>query len=300
MIKRTHLRQFMALVETGGFTAAARRLNLTQPTLSAGIAELERTVGTPLIVRSREGGRRTIRLTDAGHRLLAHARAIEREFRVVETALVPARPPERPLVLGVLASISTKMITKLRAHFGEERPLVLIEGGDADLRRRLGERQVDAALTLLHPGEADGPVLDEAYAVLLSSRHPLATRRELVVEDVAGETMIARRSCELLPETSRFFTARGVRPHFLMRSANEDRCLALVREGFAITTGPVSLADNGLAAIPLFGFAYRRSVGLLMPGGEGRNVLAQAWASVLHGASESREVIAGQSAPIGD
>jgi DNA-binding transcriptional LysR family regulator len=82
MMKRTHLRQFLAVVETGGFTAAARRINVTQPTVG-GIAELERLVGAPLFVRDR----RNVRLTEAGNRLLAHARAIEREFRLAEASL---------------------------------------------------------------------------------------------------------------------------------------------------------------------------------------------------------------------
>lgn len=281
MLKRAHMRHFIALVEAGSFTAAARRLNLTQPTLSASISELERQVGTPLILRAREGGRRAIRLTDAGHRLLAQARSIEREFRAAETVHAGSRTELRPLSLGVLSSLSTSMIAALRARFGPERPLVLIEGSDADLRRRLSERQIDGALTLLRQAETDEPVLEEGYAVLLSARHPLATRIDLEAEELGGESMIARRSCELLAETSKFFTARGIRPHFLMRSANEDRCLSLVREGFAITTGPVSLARDGVVAVPLQGYTYRRTIGLVMPDVEGRERLAQCWAEVL-------------------
>jgi DNA-binding transcriptional LysR family regulator len=281
MLKRTHLRHFLALVETGGFTAAARRLNLTQPTLSASVAELERLVGTSLVVRERKGGRRSIRLTDSGHRLLAHAHAIEREFRTAETALAPGRAPVKPLILGVLASLPTAIVSKVRARFGNERPLVLIEGSNADLRRRLSERQIDGALTLMRPGETDEPTLEEGYAVLLSAGHPLAGRHELEAAELAGEAMIARRSCELLADTSKFFTARGIRPHFLMRSGNDDRCLALVREGFAITTGPTSLASSGVVAVSLHGYNYRRSVGLVMPDGEGRDSLAAAWAAAM-------------------
>lgn len=281
MLKRTHLRHLIAIVETGGVTAAARRLNLTQPTLSASLAELERTVGTSLILRVREGGRRAMRLTDAGYRLLAHARSIEREFRAAETNLVLADPPVRPLTVGVLASLSTTMIGGLRQRFGNSRPLALIEGNDTDLRRRLGDGQIDAALTLLRHGETPDCVLEEGYAVLLSERHALAGRYRLEPEELASETMVARRSCELLAETSKFFTARGVRPHFLIRSANEDRCLALVRQGFAITTGPISLAVDGVIAVPMHGYAYRRCIGLVMPGGEGREALTAAWEAVV-------------------
>jgi DNA-binding transcriptional LysR family regulator len=276
MLKRTHVRHFIALAETGGFTAAARRLHLTQPTLSASLAELERLIGTQLVLRDR----RAFRLTDAGHRFLALAREIEREFRTAETTLVPCHLPMRPLQLGVLPSLSTAMISGIAERLSEERPLVLFEGPDTDLRRRLGERKIDAAITLLRPDETTWPVLDEGYAMLLSTRHPLATRQELEAEELAGETMIARRSCELLAETSKFFTARGVRPHFLMRSANEDRCLAMVREGFAITTGPSSLAGEGMVAVPVHGFTYRRSIGLVMSEGEGYEALIEAWVAV--------------------
>lgn len=61
MLSRRHLRQFLALVDTGSFTAAANQLHVAQPTLSAGIAELERELGAAVILRER----RALRLTEA-------------------------------------------------------------------------------------------------------------------------------------------------------------------------------------------------------------------------------------------
>jgi DNA-binding transcriptional LysR family regulator len=113
--------------------------------------------------------------------------------------------------------------------------------------------------------------------VLVSSDHPMAERAELQVGELAGETMIARRSCELLSETSKFFTARGVRPQFLIRSADEDRCLALVRAGFGITTGPASLASAGIVALRLAGYNYYRTLGLVSPRSRADAMLEAAW-----------------------
>ena len=70
MIKRSHIRQFLAIVEAGSFTQAAARIRVTQPTLSSGIAELERLVGTQLFVRDRK----RVRMTESGARLLPIAR----------------------------------------------------------------------------------------------------------------------------------------------------------------------------------------------------------------------------------
>ena len=259
MLKRTQLRQFLALVQTGSFTAAANQLHLTQPTLSAGIAELERSLGTPLFRRER----RAIRLTEAGNRLLVHARAIEREFRQAEATLTTVEPPSAPLRLGVAPSIATAMIESIVSAYAGKRLLEVVEAGDAELRRRLAEQRLDAALTLLRDGEASPAWHEEPYRMVLPAAHPLAARVALEPEELAGETMIARRSCEILAETSRFFTARGVRPHFVYRSHNDDRALALVRAGAGITTAPASLAVEGTVALPLAGYTFRRRIGLI-------------------------------------
>jgi DNA-binding transcriptional LysR family regulator len=82
-------------------------------------------------------------------------------------------------------------------------------------------------------------------------------------EDLASEIMIARRACEILDDTSRFFTAAGVRPRFALRSDSDERCLAMVAAGLGITTAPVSLMVPGTVPIDVAGYAFRRSVGLL-------------------------------------
>ncbi|WP_421837719.1 LysR family transcriptional regulator [Novosphingobium sp.] len=277
MLNRRHLRQFLALVDTGSFTAAANQLHVAQPTLSAGIAELERALGTPVIVRER----RALRLTEAGNRLLVHARAIEREFGLAERGVLAAPAPAPPLRLGVIASLSTRMVAGIAGRFAPGR-LTLTEAPDADLRRRLAEHRLDAVLTTLHGTEAGAEVLlEEGYAMILPTAHRFAARDILQPEELAGETMIARRSCEILAETSRFFTARGVRPHFAFRGGNDDRCLALVAAGAGVTTAPASLAGPGTVAVPLHGYDYRRRIGLIVAGGQEALIAASGLRAVL-------------------
>jgi len=283
MINRRHLRQFLALVDSGSFTAAATQLHVSQPTLSAGIAELERTLGTPVILRER----RALRLTAAGNRLLVHARAIEREFSLAERWVQGTPPPAPPLRLGVLSSISTRTMAAIAAHYAGQGTalLTLTEAPDADLRRRVAEHRLDAILTTLRTAEEGELLLEEGYAMILPAAHRLAAKPMLQPEELAGEAMIARRSCEILGETSRFFTARGVRPQFTFRSANEDRCLALVAAGAGVTTAPVSLAGPGTVAVPLKDYDYRRRICLIVAGGQEGLIVASGLRTVL------REVI---------
>jgi DNA-binding transcriptional LysR family regulator len=262
MISRTHLRQFLAVVDAGSFTRAAQQINVTQPTLSAGISELEKRLGTRLFARSSK----RVQLTEAGNRLLAHARTIERGFRAAEESVTGSAVPAQSIRLGVLSTISTAQLEAALGGYRGEQPVELTEGDERALGSSLADGRIDLALTLLRAGEtrfASLPLVEEGYRLVLPANHALAGRETVAAEEVAGETMIARRACEMLAETSRFFTARGARPPFSFRSSNDDRALAMVRAGLGITVAPESLARAGLAMPGLDGFEARRTIGLL-------------------------------------
>lgn len=276
MISRTHLRQFLAVVDAGNFTRAALQINVAQPTLSAGIAELEKRLGARLFARTN----RRVQLTEAGNRLLAHARAIEREFHLAEESVTGVAPPLRAVRLGILATISTAFLeTALGTYAGPE-PAEITEGSERELSSAIAAGRLDFALTLIRPGETRPAesLWEEGYRLALPVAHRLAGRAEVAPEEVAGDTMIARRSCEALGETSRFFTERGVRPPFSFRSPNDDRALAMVRAGQGITVVPASLAGPGLATPALTGFPVTRTIGLLFaPAWPTDHPLAQAF-----------------------
>lgn len=67
-----HLRSFVTVADEGTITAAARRLHIAQPSLSQQLHQLERHLGARLLDRSQ----RPLRLTAAGERFLAEARAV--------------------------------------------------------------------------------------------------------------------------------------------------------------------------------------------------------------------------------
>lgn len=77
------LRSFMAVADEGGFSKAARHLNLRQSTLSQHIAKLERAVGRPLVWRTT----RNLSVTPDGQRLLAHARQILATYERAQRSL---------------------------------------------------------------------------------------------------------------------------------------------------------------------------------------------------------------------
>ncbi|WP_296679375.1 LysR family transcriptional regulator [Novosphingobium sp.] len=261
MLSRTQLRHFLAVVDTGSFTRAAHTLNIAQPSLSGGIAELERQLGTRLFLRER----RRIGLTAAGNALLPLARAIERDFHEAEARVSQLPVPARPIRLGVLETVPTRWIEEAISAYPGAEPLELTEGNERELAAALGNGSLDLALTLTgFPRRNQGKVLlDEDYCLALPASHRLADAAVINAADVAGETMIARRSCEALAETSRFFTERGVRPRFAFRSAHDDRAMAMVRAGLGVTVAPRSLGVHGVVMVTLADFGLRRQVALV-------------------------------------
>ena len=262
MIKRTHIRQFLAVVDAGSFTQAALRIRVTQPALSTGIAELEKLVGTPLFIRNR----RQIRLTEAGGRFLPIARDLERGFRTADGFGRDADRQASELRLGVIRSVPGELLQAIAAALRPGFAIEISEGSESDLRAALGSGRINMALVPLRPGEGGGHAMtlyDEPLAMFIAADHPLAGRIEVGPEELAAEMMIARRSCEFLDATSRFFTRHGVRPRFALRSESDERCLRMVAAGVGITTAPVSLAIEGIVPLKVAGYDFRRELGLL-------------------------------------
>jgi len=262
MIDRYLLRYFLAVIDHGNFSRAAEACSVSQPTLSVGIAKLERELGQMLFRRTN----RRIELTEAGARFATSARRIEAEFLVAERAVreTPARETFR---LGVLATIPTAMIedflVELR-RMGSTTRLEVVEGGERDLSERLGRGRIDAAVTLLRGDRPSGvPLFSEGYSLAMAADHPLAHLPVIAPGQLADNVMIVRRHCELLSETSRYFTSHGVRPFFAARTTSEDRALALVRRGLGVTVMPDCFRHPGVVRPALADFAFTRTIGLV-------------------------------------
>jgi len=264
MIDRYQLRYFLAVVEAGNFSRAAARANVTQPTLSTGVAKLERHLGTRLFFRNSQ----RVHLTEAGSRFLVHARAIESEFNQAESRLSGVE--ERRLVrVGVLASFPTDLLERVVKHQNAaERPdrLEILEGGERDLLARLDRGRIDVALTLVRGAPTrfhEEPLFTEGYslAVPAGSRHAHAA--SVTAENLADEVMIVRRHCEALSAISRHFTERGVRPEFSFRSLSDDRVCAMIRAGMGITVMPDCYRDAAIFRPRLTGFDLKRTIGLV-------------------------------------
>lgn len=262
MIERYVLRYFLAVVDQGNFTRAAAQCRISQPTLSVGIAKLEASLGQTLFLRTN----RRIELTPSGTRFAVHARRIEAEFAAAERD-VQDTAPTKLVRLGIATTLPPSWIaaalSRARRSSTTER-LEVVEGRSSELVALLDRGRIDVMLGAIGDDARGRVLFEEGFAVAVASDHRLAGRATLAVADVVEETMIVRRHCEALAETSRFFTARGVRPFMAARTVSDDRALTYVRAGLGMTVMPLSFASEGIAMIRLTGFDPTRRVGVLV------------------------------------
>ncbi|WP_150290457.1 LysR family transcriptional regulator [Sphingobium estronivorans] len=263
MIERYLLRYFLAVVDQGNFSRAAAHCLVSQPTLSVGIAKLEQAVGAPLFLRSNQ----RVELTEAGARLLTHARRIEREFNLAE--LAGEKAEQAPVLrIGLLLSIPGEAVARAVASCppAQQGRIEFIPGSERELLGRLDAERIDVALSLIRPGTdrfGTHTIIEEGYGVAMPATHRLAGRDTVSAEELATETMIVRRHCEALSATSRYFVDRGVRPHFAFRSTNDERVMQMVAAGLGVTVMPMSYAWPDMVHAQLKDFGERRTIGFL-------------------------------------
>src|SRR5690606_9995112 len=157
-------------------------------------------------------------------------------------------------IASALASVPPQRHWRFELLFGSER----------ELTGHLAKGRIDLALSLVGRGGdrfAETPIATEGYALAIPATHRLAHKYEIAAEELAHEVMIVRRHCEALSEVSRHFIERGVRPHFALRSTNDERVMQMVAASLGVTVMPESYRHMDVLRPRLSGFALQRTIG---------------------------------------
>jgi LysR family transcriptional regulator, nitrogen assimilation regulatory protein len=141
-----HLYYFVKIVEAGSFSQAARTIHVAQPALSQQIAELEASLGIPLLQRSARGVRPTV----AGEKLYEEASSILRRLENLPGLIRSSTGEVQGTVsLGMPASLSTTLVGPFIAACRAAYPkitLKFIDGDSEFLREEIEKSRLDLAL----------------------------------------------------------------------------------------------------------------------------------------------------------
>jgi DNA-binding transcriptional LysR family regulator len=249
----TQLRCFVAVVETGSFTAAAQRINLTQSAVSQAVAGLEDALGAKLLSRTRDG----IVTTDLGEAALIEARALlAGAVRLAAVTRASDALAGTTLRVGSVQSAAAKLLPGWLKPFRALYPqagITLHEGVDQEVTDWVLAGAVDIGIGgIAHPDLANHLVANDDFVLVLPADHRLAKRASIGLEALEGERAILSGggSEKQLDEA---FGALGIRPDVLFLARDNSTIFGMVREGIGLTVMPeLAIPDD------ITGLAVRR------------------------------------------
>ncbi|MDU8928687.1 LysR family transcriptional regulator [Alisedimentitalea sp. MJ-SS2] len=280
MSSRFTLRQleyFVAVGRAGSVVEAAERVNVSSPSISTAISQLEQALGLPLFVRRRAQG---LSLTQAGRQMMEQAgEVLAQAEALARLAGDIAGEVRGPLTLGCLLSFAQIIVPGLRRGFENLYPDVAVrqreldqEGIFAGLRRA----EIDVALSYDMGIPADlefVPLVPLHPFAMMAVDHPLTDRDAVTVEELRPHPMILLD----LPYSSEyflsFFTARGTQPVIAERTRDMAVMRSLVANGYGYSIATIrplnDRAPDGtpLRFVPLEGAVEPMQLGLVMAKG---------------------------------
>lgn len=187
------LRYLVAVADERHFGRAASACNISQPSLSAQIQNLEEVLG----VKAFERTKRRVMLTPTGEALVLRARRVLAEAEgFVATARKATAPLTGPFRLGAIPTLAPYLLPRvmpdLRAAHPELR-LYLREDLTDHLLDRLDEGALDVVLIALpsgRPALSDRALYDEPFLLATPPGHPLAGRKQVRKSDLAGQHLL--------------------------------------------------------------------------------------------------------------
>ena len=212
------LRYFKAVVTHGSFSEAANLLGRTQQAISKSIAQLEESIGVPLLDR----GARTVRPTAVGRLLLQHAETIELQIDSFTEQITSLRQSSAGKVkIGTGPTAATNLLPSALLQLNQKQSQIAIEvyaGIASQMLPQLLTGELDLFLSIemdkiSHPDVTKEVLGYECFSLIASSAHPAAVSDNPSLRELAQYPWIMGRNLgELAPEVDQFFLADNLDP----------------------------------------------------------------------------------------
>lgn len=236
------LQYVVAVDEERSFRRAAERCHVSQPSLSAQLAQLEDTLGIQLFERSRAG----VLPTSAGTELLERARLVLRTYEDLLSAATAARDPwTSTWRLGVIPTISPYLLPEIMKTFAEAYPDLTvrwIEGQTEQLVAQIVAGDLDAALLALEADLADlerFSLARDELVLAVPPDHRLAKSKRRVGHDVLGkEPVLLLDDGHCLRDQALGYCARSSATELAFRATSLPTLTQMVANGTGVTLLP--------------------------------------------------------------
>jgi LysR family transcriptional regulator, regulator of abg operon len=272
MIDPRALRTFHQVCQTGSISGAARSLNISQPSVSAAIAQLEARLGGRLFERTRAG----IVLTAEGEALAARARMLDHLLRDAEDDVAAARAGlGAPLRVGGTPGALVSLLPRALALMEAQHPRItlnVLERADRDLLAMLRDGEIDLAFvtTGLEPPAPDmeeRTLGRDTFALIVGRAHDSLPDRFSLRDAARLRWVLPEAQGAFHRQVDALFLAAGVPvPGDVVRCDSLLTTKAIVRTSTRVTILPMQvtaaeLSIGVLRAIAVEEAGFERSIG---------------------------------------
>ena len=240
------LRSFLEAADAGALSRAARRLGVSQPSLTGQIQRLETELGVVLFRRHGRG----VALTDAGVALVPRARRLLEELHAMEVALRREAVEEAgTLRVGAIPTVAPYVLPDALRRLRTRQPIARVELREdysAALARQLHDGALDVVIAA-QPYAFDGLDVErlgsDALVVAVPASHPAARVGRMTLAQLHDAPAITLDPAHCLGEqVTGFCASREVRPSVVCRSAQLATVLELVGAGVGVSIVPALAA----------------------------------------------------------
>lgn len=238
------LRAFVAIAESGTFTAGALRVHVTQAAISMQIRQLETEIGARVFVRAP----RHVILTEAGEQLLHRARQILREHDAAleEIAELAGAERGRLRIGSASAMVLTDQLPRILKELRRQHPraeISVVSGTSEALVEHIVAGELDIAFVSL-PVDVRGIQTERLSAdqlvAIASPRHQLAKQRTISAYTLAGEKLIlGERGGNTRRLIDQFFAQAGVTLKVSMELSRQAAIRRMVEEDMGVGIVPL-------------------------------------------------------------
>ena len=237
------LRYFLELAEKRQYTKAARQLNITQPSLSYAISQLENELGVKLF----EKDGRTISLTDCGRDLAGCA---SDSLAILDKGIANLKRKAAgagKIRLGFLRTLGTDYIPDLASRYLKQNPdkettFSFHTGSTGALLESLNAGEYDIVFSSEPPESNDfhyTPVMKQDLVLIVPDGHPLADQYRIPLsETLAYPYIYFDQSAGLRYVTDLLFEQIGQKPEIVYETDEDQVIAGLVAHGFGIALVP--------------------------------------------------------------
>lgn len=225
------------VVETGGFTKAAKELGYTQSAVSQMIQALEEELGTVLLTRSKKG----VELTPDGKELFPYMKNIYHACRELKEKRSEMEGIQNGAIrIGTFASVSCHWLPGLLKDFKEKYPSVsfkLYQGDYTAIEGLVKEGSVDFGL--INPQAVESPELTtislkrDPMLAVLPHDHPLAKQKKIPLEQLAAQPFILLEEGSL-SEPMECFLTHDIKPNIQYIVHDDYTIMAMIEKGLGV------------------------------------------------------------------